>query len=60
MWEGPIDPLQFVRDVVSRALAVQGWMQKSIQGQLLQDNLNLSELFHPDTFLSALKQQTAR
>lgn len=60
IWEGPTDPLNFVRNVVSRALAVQNWLQKSMQNDLLKDNLNLSELFHADTFLSALKQQTAR
>ncbi|XP_052794024.1 cytoplasmic dynein 2 heavy chain 1-like isoform X3 [Mya arenaria] len=60
MWDGPEDPVQYLRGLVSRALAVQSWVDKVENGSLLRDTLDLSELFRPDTFLNALRQQTAR
>uniref|UniRef100_A0A8C3GF25 Cytoplasmic dynein 2 heavy chain 1 n=1 Tax=Cairina moschata TaxID=8855 RepID=A0A8C3GF25_CAIMO len=59
-WEGPEDPLQYLRSLVARALAIQNWVEKSERQKLLSDTLDLSELFHPDTFLNALRQETAR
>ncbi|KAK2517344.1 Dync2h1 [Columba guinea] len=59
-WEGPEDPLQYLRSLVARALAIQNWVEKAEKQQLLSDTLDLSELFHPDTFLNALRQETAR
>lgn len=59
-WEGPDDPLSYLRGAMRRALAVQTWLPKAESGQLLQESLDLSHLFHPDTFLNALRQQTAR
>ncbi|KAJ6654772.1 hypothetical protein lerEdw1_006558 [Lerista edwardsae] len=59
-WEGPEDPLQYLRAVVARALAIQNWVGKAEKQTLLSDTLDLSELFHPDTFLNALRQETAR
>ncbi|XP_073674385.1 cytoplasmic dynein 2 heavy chain 1-like [Garra rufa] len=59
-WEGPEDPMQYLRAVVSRALAIQGWVERAERGGLLSEMLDLSELFHPDTFLNALRQETAR
>nr|CAD7430089.1 unnamed protein product [Timema monikensis] len=58
-WEGPTEPLPYLRSVVSRALAVQRWNTNVSQGVLLKLSLDLADLFHPDTFLCALKQQTA-
>uniref|UniRef100_A0A8D2DB61 Dynein cytoplasmic 2 heavy chain 1 n=1 Tax=Sciurus vulgaris TaxID=55149 RepID=A0A8D2DB61_SCIVU len=59
-WEGPEDPLQYLRGLVARALAIQNWVDKAEKQTLLSDTLDLSELFHPDTFLNALRQETAR
>ncbi|XP_040514464.1 cytoplasmic dynein 2 heavy chain 1 isoform X1 [Gallus gallus] len=59
-WEGPEDPLQYIRSLVARALAIQNWVEKAEKQKLLSDTLDLSELFHPDTFLNALRQETAR
>uniref|UniRef100_A0A672TN04 Cytoplasmic dynein 2 heavy chain 1 n=1 Tax=Strigops habroptila TaxID=2489341 RepID=A0A672TN04_STRHB len=59
-WEGPEDPLQYLRSLVARALAMQNWVEKAEKQKLLSDTLDLSELFHPDTFLNALRQETAR
>ncbi|KFM70535.1 Cytoplasmic dynein 2 heavy chain 1, partial [Stegodyphus mimosarum] len=59
-WEGPEDPLAYLRGAMRRALAIQTWLPKAETGQLLDENIDLSHLFHPDTFLNALRQQTAR
>jgi dynein heavy chain 2 len=58
--DGPEDPVNYLRGLVSRAVAIQTWVEKAEQGRLLTETLDLSELFHPDTFLNALRQQTAR
>ncbi|XP_055023019.1 cytoplasmic dynein 2 heavy chain 1 [Boleophthalmus pectinirostris] len=59
-WEGPEEPMQYLRAVVARALAIKGWVERASRQALLSDTLDLSELFHPDTFLNALRQETAR
>ena len=59
-WDGPEDPMQYLRGLVARALAIQTWVERAERGSLLNETLDLSELFHPDTFLNALRQQTAR
>uniref|UniRef100_A0A8C4JN30 Cytoplasmic dynein 2 heavy chain 1-like n=1 Tax=Dromaius novaehollandiae TaxID=8790 RepID=A0A8C4JN30_DRONO len=59
-WEGPEDPLQYLRGLVARALAIQNWVEKAEEQKLLADTLDLSDLFHPETFLNALRQETAR
>ena len=59
-WDGPEDPMQYLRGLVARAAAIQGWVEKAESGRLLSETLDLAELFHPDTFLNALRQQTAR
>uniref|UniRef100_A0A7N9ATV1 Cytoplasmic dynein 2 heavy chain 1 n=1 Tax=Mastacembelus armatus TaxID=205130 RepID=A0A7N9ATV1_9TELE len=59
-WEGPEEPMQYLRAVVSRTLAIQSWVERAGRQALLSDTLDLAELFHPDTFLNALRQETAR
>ncbi|XP_038123892.1 cytoplasmic dynein 2 heavy chain 1 [Cyprinodon tularosa] len=59
-WEGPEEPMQYLRAVITRALAIQSWVERASRQALLSDILDLSELFHPDTFLNALRQETAR
>lgn len=38
----------------------QSWVERAASGALLGDVLDLAELLHPDTFLNALRQETAR
>lgn len=59
-WDGPEDPIQYLKGLLTRATAIQGWVEKAEGGSLLRETLDLSELFRPDTFLNALRQQTAR
>lgn len=61
MWDGPSEPPQYLRLLVAKTLALGSWEERAMTGQLLdKSTLDLSELFHPDTFLNALRQQTAR
>lgn len=60
LWDGPEDPLEYLRSLVRRAMGIGRWVAKSDQGSLLREPLDLSELLHPATFLNALRQQTAR
>ena len=39
---------------------VQGWVEKVERGSLLSSEVNLADLFHPNTFLNAIRQKTAR
>lgn len=52
--------MHYLRGLVARSVAIQSWVEKAEGGRLLSETLDLSELFHPDTFLNALRQQTAR
>lgn len=59
-WEGPENPSDWIRVVNKKAMALLGWLQKIQQKQLLERPVNLSDLFHPETFLNALRQRSAR
>nr|ADI46856.1 DHC1bf [Volvox carteri f. nagariensis] len=67
-WEGPEAPMDYCRTVVAKALAIEGHWQRCQQpggGGLLDGSsgagpLELSSVFHPGTFLNALRQQSAR
>ena len=60
-WEGPEDPSIYLRTLIAKSLALGTWQEKGNRGSLLQEGpLDLSELFHPATFLNALRQETAR
>ena len=60
LWEGPEDPVQWLKAIMLKTNALATWLEKIQGGSLLSSTLDLSELFHPDTFLNALRQQTAR
>ena len=61
LWEGPDDPTLYLRSLVGKALALGAWEERGRAGTLLQEGaLDLAELFHPNTFLNSLRQQTAR
>ncbi len=62
--EGPLDPLDYLSSIVSKAASVERWYLKvksSSDGKsLFRDSLDLSDLFTPSIFLNAFRQQTAR
>ena len=60
IWEGPSNPNQWLRAVYKKAYSLRGWLQRVQQQQLLRSPVNLSDLIHPETFLNALRQRSAR
>ena len=60
LWDGPEDPLVWCRQAVAKTIALGNWADNVHDGSLLDSELDLSELFKPDVFLNALRQQTAR
>ena len=60
LWDGPEDPVQWLKAIMQKTNALSVWLEKVKAGSLLSGVLDLSELFHPDTFLNAFRQQTAR
>ncbi|CAF4098111.1 unnamed protein product, partial [Rotaria socialis] len=59
-WEGPVDSMQYLRVVVSKAKAMQQITSSIKDRDIFSQTISLSDLFRPDTFLNALRQQTAR
>ncbi|CAI9737451.1 cytoplasmic dynein 2 heavy chain 1-like isoform X1 [Octopus vulgaris] len=59
-WDGPENPVNFLRGLVSRTSAVLQWVEMAENNTILDQQLDLSNLFHPGTFLDAFRQQTAR
>ena len=59
-WLGPEEPMDYIRTVVHKANEARKWVSKADSGAILKESLDLADLFHPDTFLSALAQQSAR
>lgn len=59
-WEGPEAPTAWISLVNKKASALLRWAERVQQKALLAGALDLSDLFHPETFLSALRQRSAR
>ena len=59
-WEGPLAPTQWIRELNKKANSLLGWVKRMQQGQLLTSGVDLGDLFHPETFLNALRQKSAR
>ena len=51
MWDGPEDPMLYIKTVVEKANAVQTWNAALEGGKLLKKDIDLSNLFNPGTFL---------
>ena len=63
LWEGPEDPMDYIKVIVAKVNRVEKWSSKAnslLQSNSNEDPLDLSDLFHPDTFLGAFRQATAR
>jgi len=55
-----MDAMSYLQGVVTRAIAIQKWKERSREGSILRNPVDLSDLMNPDTFLSAFKQYCAR
>lgn len=60
LWDGPVNPSTWIRVINKKATALCGWVAKVQKGQLLKGAVNLSDLVHPETFLNAFRQRSAR
>lgn len=52
--------MQYLRAVISKGKAMQQLSSSNRDREIFSQTINLSDLFRPDTFLNALRQQTAR
>ena len=59
-WEGPDEPTNWIRVVNRKGLALVTWVQHVQAKSLLRNGINLSDLFHPETFLNAFRQRNSR
>ena len=59
-WEGPETPTAWLRVLCKKGVAMVGWVQRAQQNQLLSQPVSLSDLLHPETFLNAFRQKSAR
>jgi dynein heavy chain 2 len=54
-WDGPSSPMDWVILLNQKANSLLNWLQRLQQKQLLEHAVNLNDLFHPETFLNALR-----
>lgn len=59
-WEGPDEPYAWMRALMGRLAAVNELVRRAQAGRLLAEPVAIGDIFHPDVFLNALRQQTAR
>lgn len=59
-WEGPENPTNWIRVVTKKGNALISWVQHVQAKSLLKNGINLSDLFHPETFLNAFRQRNSR
>jgi dynein heavy chain 2 len=60
LWEGPDSVSLWLKGFCKKITALKKWIERTTTQKLLLETLNLSELFHPEVFLNALRQKTAR
>lgn len=60
MWDGPINPSSWLRSLTKKGSALIEWVNRVKQGALLRSPVVLSDLLHPETFLNAFRQRSAR
>ena len=59
-WEGPETPIGWIRTLCKKGTQLVSWVQRAQSNQLLSSQVNLSDLLHPETFLNAFRQKSAR
>ena len=60
MWEGPENPQSWIRVLCKKGTQLVQWVQRVQQKQLLNQPVCISDLLHPETFLNAFRQKSAR
>ena len=59
-WEGPEITQDWLVIFERKTTALLSWIERTEAGSLLESSLNLSDLFHPETFFNALRQKYGR
>lgn len=59
-WDGPSSPVPWLRALVRKAQSLKRLLERMVTGQLFAEGISLGDLFHPETFLNAFRQLTAR
>jgi dynein heavy chain 2 len=59
-WDGPSSPVAWLRALVRKAQSLKRLLERMATGQLFAEGISLGDLFHPETFLNAFRQLTAR
>jgi dynein heavy chain 2 len=59
-WEGPEDPMFYLKTIVEHFKALEKWCKSIESSDFFQRTMDLSELFRPDVFLNSLRQHSAR
>lgn len=60
IWEGPESPSNWLKGFYKRISALKTWVEKTRNGSLCDQPINLAELFHPEVFLNAFRQKVSR
>ncbi|CAM9717863.1 unnamed protein product, partial [Sphacelaria rigidula] len=60
LWEGPETPQAWLAALARKKASLSRWEAAVTKGDLLNHPVDLSNLFNPNTFLNAVRQQTAR
>lgn len=59
-WEGTSMPSSWLKAFCKKVMQLKKWLKVLDNGNLLSNELNLGDLFHPEIFLNAIRQKTAR
>ena len=60
MYDGPVNPSAWIRSINKKGTALCSLVSRVQQGALFRAPINLSDLLHPETFLNAFRQRSAR
>lgn len=59
MWEGPETPQAWLTAMARKKASLSRWEGAVARGDLLDKPVDLSNLFNPNTFLNAVRQQVS-
>ncbi|EGR34655.1 hypothetical protein IMG5_004580 [Ichthyophthirius multifiliis] len=60
IWEGAENPSQWLKGFTTRVSQLKKWLENTKNNTLVNNSVNLADLFHPDVFLNAVRQKSAR
>jgi len=60
LWEGPDNPTSWIRVLCKKGNQLVQWVQRVQQKSLMTQPLCIADLLHPETFLNAFRQKSAR